>query len=53
VERGTHESLLAQRGFYYQLYNSQFRANGRGATPAAAQPGRRLPMPLANALTRL
>ncbi|GAB4560546.1 MAG: ABC transporter ATP-binding protein [Anaerolineae bacterium] len=40
VERGTHESLLAQRGFYYQLYMSQFR----GARPAqlsdtrAAQP---------------
>jgi len=38
VERGTHESLLAQRGFYHQLYSSQFRANGRGATPATAQP---------------
>ncbi|GAB4164294.1 MAG: ABC transporter ATP-binding protein [Candidatus Promineifilaceae bacterium] len=25
VERGTHESLLAQRGFYYNLYMSQFR----------------------------
>jgi ATP-binding cassette subfamily B protein len=25
VERGTHESLLAQRGFYYDLYMSQFR----------------------------
>jgi len=24
VERGTHESLLAQRGFYYRLYMSQF-----------------------------
>lgn len=30
VERGTHETLLAQRGFYYHLYNSQFRANGKG-----------------------
>ena len=24
VERGTHEQLLAQNGFYAQLYNSQF-----------------------------
>ncbi len=29
IERGTHKELLAQRGFYYQLYTSQFRANGR------------------------
>lgn len=25
IERGTHEGLLAQRGFYYQLYTSQFK----------------------------
>ena len=25
IERGTHESLLAQRGFYYRLYMSQFK----------------------------
>lgn len=25
VERGTHESLLAAKGFYYNLYMSQFR----------------------------
>jgi ATP-binding cassette subfamily B protein len=25
VETGTHESLLAQNGFYANLYNSQFR----------------------------
>ena len=24
VEQGTHESLMAQRGFYYKLYASQF-----------------------------
>ncbi len=26
MERGTHAELLAQRGFYYQLYVSQFKA---------------------------
>ncbi|MGQ9665706.1 MAG: ABC transporter ATP-binding protein, partial [Anaerolineae bacterium] len=25
IERGTHEELLQKRGFYYQLYMSQFR----------------------------
>jgi ATP-binding cassette subfamily B protein len=25
IERGTHESLLGQKGFYYNLYMSQFR----------------------------
>jgi ATP-binding cassette subfamily B multidrug efflux pump len=25
IERGTHNSLMAQRGFYYDLYMSQFR----------------------------
>jgi ATP-binding cassette subfamily B protein len=24
IEQGTHEELLGQKGFYYQLYNSQF-----------------------------
>ena len=24
VEQGDHEELLARRGFYYALYNSQF-----------------------------
>ena len=24
VEQGTHEALLAQKGFYYQLYTSQY-----------------------------
>lgn len=27
-ERGTHEELLAKRGFYYNLYNSQFKISG-------------------------
>ncbi len=26
VERGRHEELLAEKGFYYNLYMSQFRA---------------------------
>ena len=26
IEQGTHAELLAQQGFYYQLYTSQFRA---------------------------
>ncbi|MCA9872449.1 MAG: multidrug ABC transporter ATP-binding protein, partial [Anaerolineales bacterium] len=25
IERGSHESLLAQQGFYYNLYMSQFK----------------------------
>jgi ATP-binding cassette subfamily B protein len=25
VERGTHQQLLDQRGFYHRLYNSQFK----------------------------
>ena len=24
VEQGNHQALLSQKGFYYQLYNSQF-----------------------------
>jgi ATP-binding cassette subfamily B protein len=31
IERGTHDSLLEQKGFYYNLYMSQFRGtNGDG-----------------------
>ena len=32
VEQGSHEDLLAHRGFYYNLYQSQF-------TEAAAEAG--------------
>jgi ATP-binding cassette subfamily B protein len=28
VERGTHTALLTQRGFYFELYTSQFRGQG-------------------------
>ncbi|MBM4432351.1 MAG: ABC transporter ATP-binding protein, partial [Chloroflexi bacterium] len=28
IERGTHEELLSQRGFYYGLYMSQFKEKG-------------------------
>jgi len=31
VERGTHESLLAARGFYHELYASQFEEALEGA----------------------
>ncbi|MBS5222417.1 MAG: ABC transporter ATP-binding protein, partial [Streptococcus parasanguinis] len=24
IEQGNHQSLLADKGFYYELYNSQF-----------------------------
>jgi ATP-binding cassette subfamily B multidrug efflux pump len=29
VERGTHESLLKKKGFYYRLYNSQFKGTNQ------------------------
>ena len=31
VEQGTHETLMAQKGFYYRLYNSQFIARTEDA----------------------
>jgi len=31
VERGNHESLLAQKGFYYHLYMSQFRGTSEAS----------------------
>jgi ATP-binding cassette subfamily B multidrug efflux pump len=47
IERGTHDSLLAQHGAYYDLYMSQFRrraevleatGSSNGRTAEAAQP---------------
>lgn len=44
IERGTHDSLLKARGFYYDLYMSQFQAQeelglgGDGHEPATAAP---------------
>jgi len=37
IERGTHSELLAQGGFYDNLYHSQFRAAGRRVKPTDAQ----------------
>lgn len=34
IERGTHDELLAKEGFYYNLYNSQFK--GQVALPQVA-----------------
>jgi ATP-binding cassette, subfamily B, multidrug efflux pump len=33
IERGTHDTLLEERGFYYNLYMSQFRAEESVASP--------------------
>ncbi len=42
VERGTHKELLAQHGFYYNLYMSQFQ-NLPAAGPAPAAPAQLSP----------
>jgi ATP-binding cassette subfamily B protein len=36
IERGTHDELLAQQGFYYDLYMSQFRREIEAGVPVAA-----------------
>jgi len=33
IERGTHEQLLQQKGFYYNLYMSQFKGTNKGEQP--------------------
>jgi ATP-binding cassette subfamily B protein len=35
IEKGTHHELLAARGFYADLYNSQFTGNGSGSPELA------------------
>ena len=35
IEQGTHDSLLAQNGFYAKLYNSQFEGVDSDSAPAA------------------
>ncbi len=35
VERGTHASLLEQKGVYYGLYQRQFRKDENGAVATA------------------
>ena len=39
IERGTHDSLLAAKGFYYDLYMSQFRrqVDGDGREEGAVE----------------
>jgi ATP-binding cassette subfamily B multidrug efflux pump len=38
IERGTHEELLAQRGFYHNLYMSQFKGHAVYDEGVAAEP---------------
>ena len=44
IERGRHEELLAQKGFYYNLYMSQFRREE--ATEAPGGNGHRVGEPV-------
>jgi ATP-binding cassette subfamily B protein len=39
IERGDHESLLRRRGFYYNLYMSQYRRVGEGLVGAGVGKG--------------
>ena len=34
IEQGTHTELMEQKGFYEDLYNSQFKTNSNADTPA-------------------
>ncbi|MCL2548913.1 MAG: ABC transporter ATP-binding protein/permease [Symbiobacteriaceae bacterium] len=36
IESGTHDSLMADRGFYYEMYNSQFNREEEIATESIA-----------------
>jgi len=39
IEQGHHEELLVQRGAYYRLYQSQFRATGDAQSELASVEG--------------
>ena len=43
VERGTHDSLMAQAGVYYNLYMSQFRREEQAETAGVTRP---MPVPV-------
>jgi ATP-binding cassette subfamily B protein len=45
IERGTHNELLAQRGAYYDLYMSQFRAQDAPDEPGGSVYGTLVPQP--------
>jgi ATP-binding cassette, subfamily B, multidrug efflux pump len=47
VERGRHEELLAQRGFYYDLYMSQFKRQEELVSPAPVSGNGHLPISVA------
>jgi ATP-binding cassette subfamily B protein len=42
IERGTHDELLAQEGFYHNLYMSQFKGREVAPEPAASEGDRAL-----------
>lgn len=46
VERGTHETLMAARGFYYDLYMSQFRREHQDGRSDLDDSGRYVEKPL-------
>ena len=45
VERGTHNELLAKKGFYYNLYMSQFRQEEPAADAAISGNGHKAGQP--------
>jgi ATP-binding cassette subfamily B protein len=46
IERGRFDDLLAQRGFFYDLYMSQFRRDEQRSREAASGNGHRAePLP--------